>query len=64
MIAHGFHKKLVVQDYPLRGKHVYIHIKRRRWLDKTTRQTVHQDWDLVAQETRVTVKFAAFFKST
>ena len=51
LIAHGFHKELVVQDFPLRGKNVFFHIKRRRWLDKTTRQAVHRNWDLVAQGT-------------
>ena len=38
LIAHGFHKEIVVQDFPLRGKSVYLHIKRRRWLDKATGQ--------------------------
>ena len=62
LIAHGFHKELIVQDFPLRGKHVFLHIKRRRWLDKTTGQAVHRNWDLVAQGTRMTVEFAAFLK--
>ncbi len=62
LISHGFHKELVVQDFPLRGKNVYLHIKRRRWLDKTTGQAVHRNWDLVAQGTRMTVEFAAFLK--
>ncbi len=62
LIAHGFHKELIVQDFPLRGKNVFLHVKRRRWLDKTTGEAVHRNWDLVAQGTRMTVEFAAFLK--
>jgi hypothetical protein len=62
LTAHGFHKEATIQDFPLRGKTVYLHIKRRRWLDKTTGQAVHRNWDLVAQGTRMTVEFAAFLK--
>lgn len=62
LIAHGFHKEITVQDFPLRGKKVFLHIKRRRWLDKTTRQAVQRDWNLVAQGTRMTIEFAAFLK--
>lgn len=63
LIAHGFHKEIAIQDFPLRGKTVYLHIKRRRWLDKTTGKAVHRNWDLVAQGTRMTVEFAAFLKA-
>ncbi|TGV00202.1 ISAon1 family transposase N-terminal region protein [Flavivirga rizhaonensis] len=62
VIAHGFHKAITIQDFPVRGKKVYLHIKRRRWLDKKTKAIVQRDWDLVAQGTRMTVEFAAFLK--
>ena len=62
VISHGFHKEITIQDFPLRGKTVYLHIKRRRWLDKTTKEVIQRDWDLVAQGTRMTVEFAAFLK--
>ena len=62
LTAHGFHKEIVVQDFPLRGKTVFLHIKRRRWLEKHTDQIVQRDWDLVAQGTRMTIEFAAFLK--
>lgn len=63
VISHGFHKETTIQDFPLRGKNVYLHIKRRRWLDKTSKQVVQRDWDLVSQGTRMTVEFAAFLKA-
>lgn len=62
LIAHGFHKEVTIQDFPLRGNTVYLHVKRRRWLDKTTNQVVQRDWNLVAQGTRMTAEFAAFLK--
>ena len=62
VIAHGFHKETTIQDFPVRGKKVFLHVKRRRWLDKNTKQVVQRDWDLVAQGTRMTVEFAAFLK--
>lgn len=62
LIAHGFHKEFIVQDFPLRGKNVFLHIKRRRWLEKSTGEAVHRNWDLVAQGTRMTQEFAAFLK--
>jgi hypothetical protein len=62
LIAHGFHKEIVIQDFPLRGKSVYLHVKRRRWLDKGSGVIVQRDWDLVAQGTRMTIEFAAFLK--
>jgi transposase len=62
VISHGFHKATTIQDFPVRGKKVYLHIKRRRWLDKKTKTVVQRDWDLVAQGTRMTIEFADFLK--
>ena len=62
MISHGFHKEIIVEDFPLRGKVVLLHITRRRWRNKTTQKVVYRDWNLVAQGTRMTVEFAVFLK--
>lgn len=62
VISHGFHKEITIQDFPIRGKQVYLHIKRRRWLIKPSKEVVQRNWDLVAQGTRMTVEFAAFLK--
>ena len=63
VISHVFHKEIIVEDFPLRGKVVLLHIKRRRWLNKTTQKVVYRDWNLVAQGTRMTVEFAVFLKA-
>lgn len=55
--------KATVQDFPIRGKNVFLHITRRRWLNKATGKAVTRDWELVAKGTRITSDFAAFLKS-
>jgi hypothetical protein len=62
LVGHGFHKELTIQDFPMRGNTVYLHIKRRRWMDKEKEVLVQRDWNLVAQGTRMTSEFAAFLK--
>lgn len=62
LISKGFLNEVTIQDFPLRGKLVYLHIKRRRWTDKNTNEIIQRDWNLVAQGTRMTLEFAAFLK--
>jgi len=61
-ISKGFYPEITVQDFPLRGKQVYLHIQRRRWQDRTSKKVVMRDWDLVAKGTRMTSDFATFLK--
>jgi hypothetical protein len=58
----GFFGEITVQDFPIRGHQVYLHITRRRWLNEDTGQVVFRDWNLVADGTRVTQEFASFLK--
>jgi hypothetical protein len=58
----GFFPEATVQDFPIRGKNVFLHITRRRWLNETTGKGVTRDWQLVAKGTRITSDFAAFLK--
>ena len=58
----GFFPQATVQDFPIRGKNVYLHITRRRWINETTGKVVTRDWDLVAKGTRMTSEFATFLK--
>ena len=57
----GFFPEATVQDFPIRGKNVYLHITRRRWFNQTTSKVVTRDWNLVAKGTRITSDFATFF---
>jgi hypothetical protein len=58
----GFYDEIKVQDFPIRGKEVYLYIKRRRWLNESTGNIVMRNWDVVAKGTRMTKDFAAFLK--
>lgn len=58
----GFFPEATVQDFPIRGKNVYLHIIRRRWFNNSTKKVVHRDWQLVAKGTRMTSEFATFLK--
>ncbi|WP_346883119.1 transposase [uncultured Algibacter sp.] len=58
----GFFPEATIQDFPIRGKDVYLHITRRRWLNQVTGKVVTRDWDLVAKGTRITSEFATFLK--
>jgi hypothetical protein len=61
LTSKGFFEEIKVQDFPIRGKDVFLFIKRRRWIDKDQR-IVYRNWNLVAQGTRMTKDFAAFLK--
>lgn len=58
----GFFPEIEVQDFPIRGKAVYLRIKRRRWETPSTGQTYSRDWNLVATGIRITAEFGAFLK--
>lgn len=58
----GFFPEATVQDFPIRGKSVFLHITRRRWFNEATGKVVTRDWVLVAKGTRITSEFAAFLK--
>lgn len=58
----GFVPEITVDDFPLRGKTVKLHIKRRRWTDVKTGNIIQRNWDLIAKGTRMTTDFAEFLK--
>ena len=58
----GFHDEITVDDFPLRGKPVKLHIKRRRWTDVKSGKILQRDWKLIARGTRMTQDFAEFLK--
>lgn len=62
LVSKGFHDEIAIQDFPLRGKRVFLHIKRRRWTDKKTQKVLQRDWKLVSKGSRMTDEFAAFLK--
>jgi hypothetical protein len=62
LTSKGFYDEIKVQDFPIRGKAVYLYIKRRRWINETRGTIVMRNWKLVAKGTRMTQEFASFLK--
>ena len=62
LISKGFHQASIIQDFPLRDKAMFLHVRRRRWYSESTRKTVERDWDTIAKGTRLTKEFATFLK--
>ena len=58
----GFYDPVVVQDFPLRGKKVYLNIRRRRWILKKSNDYICRNWRMLAEGTRMTQDFASFLK--
>ena len=62
LVSKGFFEPITLQDFPIRGMQVYLHVKRRRWLNQDSDKVVYRNWELVAKGTRITQDFAAFLK--
>ena len=60
--SNGFYQESVVRDYPVRGRKMSFHVKRRRWIEIETGKSVSRQWNLVAEGTRFSKEFAAFLK--
>lgn len=62
--SHGFAEEAVIQDFPIRGKSVYLHVKRRRWIDKADGSTFVYNYELTEQGSKLSPEFVAFLKGT
>ena len=61
----GFRSSKLVQDFPIRGRAVYLHIKTRRWRDKKTKtKQITNDYSFIAEGSKLTAELSAFLKAT
>ena len=52
-----------IQDYPIRGRATYLHVRKRKWLDKSSNEIFSYDWDLSEFDgTRLNSEFVSFLK--
>ena len=58
----GFYEPVVVRDFPIRGREVFLNVRRRRWIIKPGGQYISRNWQLVASGTSMTREFASFLK--
>lgn len=63
IIAYGFGEYRVIQDYPIRGHSTFLHVRKRKWLDKASNEIFSYDWDLSEFDgTRLNAEFVSFLK--
>ena len=61
----GFTEPTVVQDFPIRDRKVFLHIRRRRWLGEDGQSVICSlDYPIVAKGIKLSPQFAAFLKDT
>ena len=58
----GFMESKLIQDFPLRGKGVYLRIKTRRWRHKQTKKILKRDFSFIADGSKFTEELSAFLK--
>jgi len=61
-VSKGFTPYSIIQDYPLRGRAVYLHIRRRKWLEKESSRIFSCSFDITHEGTHLSKEFAAFLK--
>ena len=63
IISYGFGEYRTIQDYPIRGRATYLHVRKRKWLDKSSNEIFSYDWDLSEFDgTRLNSEFVSFLK--
>jgi len=61
----GFYNRTLIQDFPIRGKAVYLGIRRRRWRSKTNKNIViKSDYSFITEGSKLTIELADFLKYT
>ncbi|MEG5098030.1 hypothetical protein QUB31_38125 [Microcoleus sp. B13-B4] len=61
----GFYDRTLIQDFPIRGKAVYLGIRRRRWRSKLDKSIeVKSDYSFIAEGSKITVELSDFLKGT
>lgn len=61
IIAYGFGDYKIIQDFPLRGSFTHLHLRKRKWLDKSTGEIFSYSIDTSEYErTRLNAKFMNF----
>ena len=63
IVARGYTDYVTVQDYPLRGRPVYLHMRKNKWWNKRTNEIFSYNLELPNEEgTRLGREFVAFLK--
>lgn len=60
----GFMESTLIQDFPLRGKPVFLRVKKRRWRHKNTKEIIKRDFSFIAEGSKFTKELSDFLKET
>lgn len=63
IVARGYTDYVVIQDYPLRGRPVYLHMRKNKWWNKQTNEIFSYGLELPNEDgTRLSAEFVSFLK--
>ena len=62
LISKGFHGSVVIQDFPIRERALFLHVRRRKWQVESSGHIISREWDITSKGARYTKGFAAFLK--
>jgi transposase len=62
LVSKGFSHPKTIQDFPIRGRAVYLLIRRRRWQIKDTNETCCRDLSFLSKGSKFTFELDAFLK--
>ena len=61
----GFFDTATVQDFPIRGKALFLVIRRRRWREKKDKNNqIKSDFSFIAEGSKLTLELSDFLKGT
>ena len=61
----GFYPSKTIQDFPVRGKALYLIIKRRRWRSKDrSSPDIKSDFSFISEGSKLTKELSDFLKGT
>lgn len=63
IVARGYTDYVVIQDYPLRGRPVCLHMRKNKWWNKLTNEIFSYNLELPNEDgTRLSAEFVSFLK--
>lgn len=63
IVARGYTDYVIIQDYPLRGRPVYLHMRKNKWWNKLTNEIFSYNLELPNEDsTRFSSEFVSFLK--
>ncbi|MBP9482363.1 MAG: transposase family protein [Parabacteroides sp.] len=60
---YGFTDSKTIQDFPIRGHSVYLHVRRRKWIDRSTGEIFSYTYDNLCEDgSKLSPEFVSFLK--